>query len=318
MESKKMNGNAIIFSGRSNPELGLKINEILGKTPGAITIGNFSDGEITVKLEDNIRGQDVFIIQPTNPPADNLLELLLIIDAARRASARRITAVIPYFGYARQDRKDQPRVPISARLVMDTIVTAGVDRIVAMDLHSTQMQGFVNIPFDHLYAKSIFIDPLKELVKRKDFAIVTPDVGGIKIARSYAKILGLPLTIIDKRRPKPNKTEVMNVIGSADMKHALIIDDMIDTGGSVTEAAALLKKHGAETITVAVTHGLFSGNCVQRLMDSPIDLVMTTDSIAIPEAKRFPKLKILSAAPLLAEAIKRIHNEESISFLFEF
>ncbi|MFH1213058.1 MAG: ribose-phosphate pyrophosphokinase [Candidatus Neomarinimicrobiota bacterium] len=313
-----MDDKAIIFSGRSNPELGRQINKILGLTPGAISIANFSDGEISIKLEDNIRGQDVFIVQSTNPPAENLLELLLIIDAARRASARRITAVIPYYGYARQDRKDQPRVPISARLVMDTIVTAGVDRIMAMDLHSTQIQGFVNIPFDHLYAKSIFVEPLKELIRRRDFAIVTPDVGGIKIARSYAKILGLPLTIIDKRRPKPNKSEVMNVIGNADTKNALIIDDMIDTGGSITEAATLLKKHGAETITVVATHALFSGNCIQRLTDSPIDLVIITDSIAIPEEKYFPKLKVLSAAPMLAEAIKRIHNEESISSLFEF
>ena len=312
-----MKDDAIIFCGRSNPALGCRINEILRLTPGKVTIGNFSDGEITIKLEDNIRGKDVFIIQSTNPPAENLLELLLIIDAARRASARRITAVIPYYGYARQDRKDQPRVPISARLVMDMIVVAGVDRIMAMDLHSTQIQGFVNIPFDHLYAKPIFFEPLRELVKRRDFAIVTPDVGGIKIARSYAKILGLPLTIIDKRRPKPNMSEVMNVIGESDMKHALIIDDMIDTGGSITEAAELLKKHGALTITAVATHGLFSGNCVQRLTDLPIDRVITTDSVAIPDEKRFAKLQILSAAPMLAEAIKRIHNEESISSLFE-
>jgi len=312
-----MKDDAIIFWGRSNPELGSRISAILEMTPGAITIGNFSDGEITIKLEDNIRGKDVFIIQSTNPPAENLLELLLIIDAARRASARRITAVIPYYGYARQDRKDQPRVPISARLVMDTIVIAGVDRIMAMDLHSTQIQGFVNIPFDHLYAKSIFVEPLREIVKKRAFSIVTPDVGGIKIARSYAKILGLPLTIIDKRRPKPNMSEVMNVIGESDMKHALIIDDMIDTGGSVAEAATLLKKHGAENVTVVATHGLFSGDCVRRLTESPIDRVNITDSIAIPEHKRFAKLQILSAAPMLAEAIKRIHNEESISSLFE-
>ena len=312
-----MKNDAIIFWGRSNPQLGHRINEILGLTPGAIKIGNFSDGEITVKLEDNIRGKDVFIIQPTNPPAENILELLLIIDAARRASAGRITVVLPYYGYARQDRKDQPRVPISARLILDTIVVAGANRIMAMDLHSTQIQGFVNIPFDHLYAKPIFVEPLRKLVGKRDFSIVTPDVGGIKVARSYAKILGLPLTIIDKRRPKPNMTEVMNVIGESNMKHALIIDDMIDTGGSVTEAAALLKEHKAETITVVATHGLFSGDCVKRLSDSPIDRVIVTDSVAIPEEKHFAKLQILSAAPMLAEAIKRIHNEESISSLFE-
>ena len=312
-----MKNNGIIFCGRSNPQLGYRINEILGIKPGAIKISNFSDGEITVKLEDNIRGKDVFIIQSTNPPAENILELLLIIDAARRASARRITAVLPYYGYARQDRKDQPRVPISARLILDTIVAAGANRIMAMDLHSTQIQGFVNIPFDHLYAKPIFVEPLRKLVGKRDFSIVTPDVGGIKVARSYAKILGLPLTIIDKRRPKPNMTEVMNVIGESNMKHALIIDDMIDTGGSVTEAAALLKEHKAETITVVATHGLFSGDCVKRLSDSPIDRVIVTDSVAIPEEKHFAKLQILSAAPMLAEAINRIHNEESISSLFE-
>jgi len=313
----KMKNDAIIFWGRSNPQLGRRINEILGLNPGAIKIGNFSDGEITVKLEDNVRGKDVFIIQSTNPPAENILELLLIIDAARRASAGRITVVLPYYGYARQDRKDQPRVPISARLILDTIVAAGANRIMAMDLHSTQIQGFVNIPFDHLYAKPIFLEPLRKLVGKRDFSIVTPDVGGIKVARSYAKILGLPLTIIDKRRPKPNMSEVMNVIGKSDMKHALIIDDMIDTGGSVTEAAALLKEHKTETITIVATHGLFSGDCVKRLSDSPIDRVIVTDSVAIPEEKHFAKLQILSAAPMLAEAIKRIHNEESISSLFE-
>jgi len=313
----KMKNDAIIFWGRSNPQLGRRINEILGLNPGAIKIGNFSDGEITVKLEDNVRGKDVFIIQSTNPPAENILELLLIIDAARRASAGRITVVLPYYGYARQDRKDQPRVPISARLILDTIVAAGANRIMAMDLHSTQIQGFVNIPFDHLYAKPIFLEPLRKLVGKRDFSIVTPDVGGIKVARSYAKILGLPLTIIDKRRPKPNMSEVMNVIGKSDMKHALIIDDMIDTGGSVTEAAALLKEHKTETITIVATHGLFSSDCVKRLSDSPIDRVIVTDSVAIPEEKHFAKLQILSAAPMLAEAIKRIHNEESISSLFE-
>jgi ribose-phosphate pyrophosphokinase len=315
--SPNMKNNGIIFCGRSNPQLGYRINEILGIKPGAIKISNFSDGEITVKLEDNIRGKDVFIIQSTNPPAENILELLLIIDAARRASARRITAVLPYYGYARQDRKDQPRVPISARLILDTIVAAGANRIMAMDLHSTQIQGFVNIPFDHLYAKPIFVEPLRKLIGKRDFSIVTPDVGGIKVARSYAKILGLPLTIIDKRRPKPNMSEVMNVIGEKDMKHALIIDDMIDTGGSITEAAALLKEYGTETIIAVATHGLFSGDCVKRLSDSPIDRVIVTDSVAIPEEKHFAKLQILSAAPMLAEAIKRIHNEESISSLFE-
>lgn len=309
---------AKVFSGRSNPELTRKIVQLLGAVPGRLTIGNFSDGEIWVKFDESIRGEDIFIVQSTNPPAENILELLLIIDAARRASARRITAVIPYYGYARQDRKDQPRVPISARLIMDAIVSAGANRIVAMDLHSTQIQGFVNIPFDHLYAKKILVDPLRELVREGNFTVVAPDVGGIKIARSYAKILDLPLIIIDKRRPAPNKTEVMNIIGGTDFQDILIIDDLIDTGGTIYEASRLLKEKGAGKIIVAATHGVFSGNCVARIMESPIDLVITTDSIALPPERRFPKLQILSAAPLLAEAIRRIHSEESLSLLFEF
>ncbi|MDO9548225.1 MAG: ribose-phosphate pyrophosphokinase [Candidatus Marinimicrobia bacterium] len=309
---------ARVFSGRANPNLTREINEILGLTPGKISISNFSDGEIWLRFEENIRGADVFIVQPTNPPAENILELLLILDAARRASAKRITAVIPYYGYARQDRKDQPRVPISSRLIMDEIVNAGADRIVAMDLHSSQIQGFVNIPFDHLYAKTIFIEPLKKLIAGKKHTIVVPDVGGIKFARSYAQILGLPLTIIDKRRPEPNKAEVMNIIGDSQLEHVLLIDDMIDTGGTIAQAAELLKSNGAKTITVAATHGLFSGDCIRRLTESPVDKIIVTDSLSIPEERAFPKLEIVSAAPMFAEAIKRIHYEESISSLFDF
>ncbi|MBN2601191.1 MAG: ribose-phosphate pyrophosphokinase [Candidatus Marinimicrobia bacterium] len=313
-----MDINARVFSGRANPNLTREINEILGLTPGKISISNFSDGEIWLRFEENIRGADVFIVQPTNPPAENILELLLILDAARRASAKRITAVIPYYGYARQDRKDQPRVPISSRLIMDEIVNAGADRIVAMDLHSSQIQGFVNIPFDHLYAKTIFIEPLKKLIAGKKYTIVVPDVGGIKFARSYAQILGLPLTIIDKRRPQPNKAEVMNVIGESQLEHVLLIDDMIDTGGTIVQAAELLKKNGAKTITVAATHGLFSGDCIRRLTESAVDKIIVTNSLSIPEERMFPKLEIVSASPMFAEAIKRIHNEESISSLFDF
>lgn len=313
-----MNFEARIFSGRSNPELTAEINDILRTPPGQISISNFSDREIHLRFEENIRGRDVFIVQSTNPPADNILELLLIIDAARRASAGRITAVIPYYGYARQDRKDQPRVPISSRLILDMIVSAGANRIVAMDLHSTQIQGFVNIPFDHLYAKTIFIDRLKQIINTGDFSIVAPDIGSIKFARSYAKILGTPLTIIDKRRPSSNKAEVMNVIGESKLKDALIIDDMIDTGSTVVQAATLIKDNGGGKVIVAVTHGIFSGECIKRIMSSPIDKVIVSNSIAISKERMFPKLEIISAAPLLAEAIKRIHNEESISSLFEF
>ncbi len=307
-----------IFSGRSNPGLSDEIVKILGVSKGNISIRNFSDGEIWLKFEENIRGEDVFIVQSTNAPAENILELLLIIDAARRASARRITAVIPYYGYARQDRKDQPRVPISSRLIMDCIASAGADRIVTMDLHSTQIQGFVNIPFDHLYAKSIFIEPLRKLTTDKDFAIIAPDIGGIKFARSYAQILGLPLTIIDKRRPRPNEAEVMNVIGDTNFKHALIVDDIIDTGGTVAQAARLLKDRGFESINIAATHGLFSGPCVERLMDAPIDRIIVSNSLPQMTSQQFPKLQVISAASLFAEAIKRIHREESISSLFEF
>jgi len=313
-----MNINARVFSGRAHPNLTREINEILGLTPGKISISNFSDGEIWLRFEENIRGADVFIVQPTNPPAENILEMLLIIDAARRASAKRITAVIPYYGYARQDRKDQPRVPISSRLIMDEIVSAGADRIVAMDLHSSQIQGFVNIPFDHLYAKTIFIEPLKKLIAGKKYTIVVPDVGGIKFARSYAQILGLPMTIIDKRRPRPNKAEVMNIIGESHLEHVLLIDDMIDTGGTIVQAAELLKSKGAKTITVTATHGLFSGDCIRNLTESPMDKIIVTNSLSIPEERTFPKLEIVSAAPMFAEAIKRIHYEESISSLFDF
>ncbi len=313
-----MNFKARVFSGRSNPDLSCKINEILGMSLGKISLKNFSDGEIWVRFEENIRGVDIFIVQSTNPPAENILELLLIIDAAKRASARRITAVIPYYGYARQDRKDQPRVPISARLFMDTIVSAGADRIVAMDLHSTQIQGFVNIPFDHLYAKSIFLDHLKEITTNREYTVVAPDVGGIKLARSYAKILGVSLTIIDKRRPGPNEAEVMNIIGKTRIKNALVIDDIIDTGGTVIQASKLLEKGGCESIIVLATHGLFSGQCISRIMESPIDKVIVSNSISIKPERKFPKLEIISAAPILAEAITRIHKEESISSLFEF
>jgi len=313
-----MKFNGKIFTGRANPELAFEICKELDVEPGQITIRNFSDGEIWVKIEENIRGEDVFIIQPTVPPSDNILELLLILDAAKRASAKRITAVIPYCGYARQDRKDQPRVPISARLLMDLIVTAGASRILTMDLHSIQIQGFVNIPFDHLYAKSIFIDRLKDIVKSDHFTVVSPDVGGIKFARSYAKVLNLPFAIIDKRRTGPNKAEVLNIIGDQSPKNALIIDDMIDTGGTIVEASKLLKEKGCDKIIAVASHGLFSGQAKEKIMKSPIEKVIVTNSIKINDSKIFPKLEIISAAPLLAEAIRRINNEESISILFEF
>ena len=313
-----MEHEARIFAGRSNPELANAINRELGLEPGKISIKNFSDGEIWLRFEENIRGRDVFIVQSTNPPAENIVELLLLLDAARRSSAHRITAVIPYYGYGRQDRKDQPRVPISARLIMDAIVSAGADRIVAMDLHSTQAQGFVNIPFDHLYAKGAFLDLLKKITAQEKYTVVAPDAGGIKLARSYAKILGAPLTIIDKRRPSPNQAEVMNVIGEKDIANALIFDDLIDTAGTITQAAEVLKKNGAKQIIAVATHGLFSGPAVPRLTNSQIDKIFVSDTIKITESKIFPKLQIVSVAPILAKAIWGIHKEESISKLFDF
>jgi ribose-phosphate pyrophosphokinase len=309
---------ARVFAGRSNPELAEKIYQNLGQEPGDIQFKNFSDGEIWLKFEKNIRGADVFLIQSTNPPADNILELLLMIDAAKRASARRITAVFPYFGYARQDRKDQPRVPISARLIMNMITSAGASRIVALDLHSTQIQGFVDIPFDHLYAKTIFIDRLRELISHEHFTVVAPDVGGIKTSRSYAKLLGCPLTILDKRRPAPNQAEIMNIIGEGNIRNAIIIDDIIDTGGTIVQAAELLADRGCKTIIIVATHGLFSGDCARQLAEAPISKVIISDSVPLSPAHYFDKLEIISAAPLLAEVIDRIHNEQSISTLFDF
>jgi len=307
-----------VFSGRSNPELTKQINSHLSYPEGKVDFRDFSDGEIWLRYKNNIRGADVFIVQPTNPPSDNIIELLLMIDAAKRASAKRITAVIPYFGYARQDRKDQPRVPISSRVFMDTIVSAGANRILTMDLHSSQIQGFANIPFDHLYAKPIFIERLKKLISGKKYTMVSPDIGGVKFSRSYAKVLNLPLAIVDKRRPKHNQAEVVHLIGKTDFEHVLIVDDMIDTGGTVTEVANMLEERGCKSITVVATHGLFSGDCVKKITNSPIDKVIVTNSVNTPEEKRFDKLEVVSAAQLLADAIMRIHNEESISKIFDF
>ena len=307
-----------VFSGRANPQLTKEINSHLSYPEGKIDFSNFADGEIWLRYRNNIRGADVFIVQPTNAPAENIIELLLMIDAAKRASAKRITAVIPYFGYARQDRKDQPRVPISSRVFMDAIVSAGANRILTMDLHSSQIQGFANIPFDHLYAKPIFVERLKKLIAGKNYTMVSPDIGGVKFSRSYAKVLDLPLAIVDKRRPAHNRAEVVNIIGETDFEHVLIVDDMIDTGGTVTEVAKMLKKRNCKSITVVATHGLFSGNCVKSIMNSPIDRVIVSNSVSIPEEKQFDKLEIVSAAQLLADAIMRIHNEESISKIFDF
>lgn len=284
---------------------------------GDLTLSRFSEGEIRVKINENIRGKDVFIIQPTCPPPnETLMELLILLDAIRRASAQRITAVMPYFGYARQDRKDQPRVPITAKLVANLITAAGANRVLTMDLHAGQIQGFFDIPLDHLYALTVFErhiwrKGLKQLV------VVSPDVGGIKMARAYAKRLRAGLAIVDKRRDSPSATAVMHILGEVKGKTCLLIDDLIATGSSLLEAASALKRAGALAVYACVTHAVLSGPARSRLSASPLQELIVTDTIPIAPAHRHPKLRVVSVAPLLAEAIERIHYAQSISSLFD-
>ncbi len=315
MPPLKTNRELKIFSGRSNPTLAKKIASFLHKPLGKITIKNFSDGEIWIKYEENIRGTDVFIVQPTNNPADNLLELLIMLDAAHRASADRVTAVIPYFGYARQDRKDQPRVSISAKLVANLIAETHCDRVLTMDLHAPQIQGFFDIPLDHLYAAAIFIDHFKSH-NIPNLAVVSPDIGGINLARSYARRLGCDLAMLDKRREKHNVCTVTHLIGNVKDKNILIVDDIVDTAGTLINGIKILKESGAKDIYVASTHALLSGEAVHRLQTSPITKIFFTDSLQIPPEKVIDKMEILSVSGLLAEAITRIHEERSISDLF--
>lgn len=303
-----------IFAGRSNLALSRAIAESYGTTLGKATIKSFSDGELYVKFEQSIRGEDVYVIQSTPPPGDNIMELLLLLDAAKRASVKRVTAVIPYFGYARQDRKDQPRVSIASKLMANILVEAGADRILTMDLHAAQIQGFFDIPLDHLYASRMFVDhftanPVENLT------VVAPDVGSLKMARSYAKRLGSGLAFIDKRRPRQNVAEVMNIIGEVAGKNILIVDDLIDTAGTLTNAAVALKERGALSITATCTHPILSGPAYQRIEDSPIDELLVTDTI--PLRKPSEKIKVLSVAGIFAEAIQRIHTNDTISALFD-
>ena len=307
-----------IFSGNANIALAKDIcRDLKAKLQDAL-VGRFSEGEIRVKINENVRGKDVFVVQPTCPPSnDNLMELLIMIDALRRASAQRITAVIPYFGYARQDRKDQPRVPITAKLVANLLTTAGANRILTMDLHAGQIQGFFDIPVDHLFAVGIFIDYFMR-ENSKDLVIVSPDVGGIKMARAYAKRMGAGLAIIDKRRASAEKTEVMHVMGDVEGKDAIIVDDMIATGSSLIEAAAVLKEYKAKSIQAAVSHGVLSGPAIERIEKcKELEKLLITDSIPLEDGRKHPKIEVLSIAELLGEAIKRIHNEESVSSLFD-
>jgi ribose-phosphate pyrophosphokinase len=283
-------------------------------SPGTIDIRTFSDGEIWVKFMDNIRGRDVFIIQSTQPPAENLMELLLMIDAGKRASARRVTAVIPYFGYARQDRKDQPRVSISAKLVANLITVAGADRVITMDLHAAQIQGFFDIPFDHLYASPIFSGLFKD--HKENFVVVSPDVGGIKLARSYAKRLEAGLVVIDKRRQKHNQVEEMNIIGDVNGKDVLIVDDLIDTGGTFVNAIEAIKARGAKNIYGAVTHAVLSDHAIEKINNSAMTKLYVTDSIPLTNNVG-EKIVVRTASGLIAEAIIRSCRNESISSLFE-
>ncbi len=304
-----------IFSGTSNPELAKKIADYIGIPLGSIDLKKFSDGEIWAKYKENIRGSEVYLIQSTHHPAENLLELLIMIDAAKRSSVATVTAVIPYFGYSRQDRKDQPRVSITAKLIANLISVAGADRVIMMDLHAAQIQGFFDIPCDHLYASPVFMDLFKN--KSDSLVVVSPDVGGIKLARSYAKRLQANLVVIDKRRPKQNYSEVMNIIGDVNGKDVLLVDDLIDTGGTFIAAIKALKEKGANKIYGAVTHALLSGNAVEEIENSEITKLYVTDSIPLTNKGKSKKIVVRSASSLLAEAIRRTHNHESISSLFD-
>jgi ribose-phosphate pyrophosphokinase len=306
-----------LITGNANRPLALKVSEYYGMPLTNTTVTTFSDGEIMVQINENIRGSDVFVIQPTCAPVNhNIMELLLIIDALKRASARRITAVIPYYGYARQDRKVQPRVPISSKLVADLITAAGAHRLITIDLHAAQIQGFFNIPVDHLYAAPVLADYIRRC-NFENFVIVSPDAGGVERARSFAKRLNASLAIVDKRREAVNVAKVMHVIGDVKDKNVAILDDMIDTAGTITQAAQALKDNGAKKVYAVCSHAVLSGPAIERINNSVIEEVITTDTIPLDsKLEACKKIKVLSIAPLLAEAIKRIHEETSVSSLF--
>lgn len=312
------NGKALVFSGRANLELAKNICAYMKVPLGKIIVRDFSDKEIYVRIEENVRGGDIFIIQPTCTPVNtNLMELLIITDALRRASAKRITAVIPYYGYGRQDRKCEPRVPITAKLVADLLHTAGIDRALTVDLHAGQIQGFFNIPLDHLFAMNVLVSYIKGLGLR-NLMVISPDAGGVERARAYAKRLGASLAIIDKRREGPNEAKAMNIIGDVRDKVAFIVDDMIDTAGTLMEATDALIAAGASEVHACCSHAVLSGEACARIRNSPIKSIVTTDTIPMgDELSRLGKIKVLSVAPLLGEAIMRIHSESSISSLFD-
>jgi ribose-phosphate pyrophosphokinase len=310
--------NLKLFSGRANPPLARRIADYLGATLGRVRISTFPDGELMVKLEDDVRGRDVFIIQPTcYPPSENLLELLIFIDCARRASAERVTAVIPYYGYARQDRKDEGRVPITAKLTANLIATAGADRVLSMDLHAAQIQGFFDIPVDNLLAEPVLSRHFAQM-NLPDLVLVSPDVGNVKRARKYSQRLGGELAIINKRRVSGSETETGHIIGDVKDRTVLMMDDMISTAGTVTNAAVLCREKGARRVLVGATHAVLCDQAMERLSTAPIDEIVVTDTIPVSDAKlkALPRLKVLSVADLMGEAIHRIHNNESVSNLF--
>ena len=306
----------ILFSGNANPKLAQEIAEYLGVPMGVADVSQFSDGEVYVQLNENVRGADVFVVQPTSPPVDHhLMELLIMIDSLRRASAHRITAVIPYFGYARQDRKVQPRGPISAKLVADLIAISGANRVLTMDLHAGQIQGFFNIPVDHLYAAPVLLRYFQEQ-ECHEAVVVAPDAGGVERARAFAKRLGTSLAFIDKRREGPNDAKVMHIVGDVKDRDVIIVDDIIDTAGTIAQSVEALRKEGARRIYASCTHPVLSGPAIERIENSALEEMVVTNTIPLDERRSSKKLSVLSVAPLLGEAIDRIHRETSVSSLF--
>jgi ribose-phosphate pyrophosphokinase len=306
----------LLMAGTANEPLAEEIAEQLNQPLCRVTLRRFADGEICAKIDENVRGQDVYIVQPTNPPAENLLELLILTDAAKRASAARVTAVIPYYGYARQDRKDQPRVAISAKLMANLIATAGADRVLGLDFHQHQLQGFFDIPVDHLYAAPVLVQHYRQK-RMHNLVVVAPDAGAAKMARGFAKRLDASLAIIDKRRPSANIAEVVNVVGEVDDRDCLVVDDMIDTAGTMTEGVMALKRLGARDVYCCASHALLSGPAVDRFTASEVREVAVTNTVNLPEDRRFDRLKVLSIAPLLAQAIRFTHSDQSVSSLFD-
>lgn len=305
-----------LLSGSANGPLAEEMAEYLEIPLCDVETRKFADGEIFVKINENLRGADCYILQPTNPPADHLVELLLLLDAARRGSPFKVTAVVPYFGYARADRKDQPRVAIGAKLVANLITAAGADRVMTIDLHSHQIQGFFDIPLDHLYGSILFLEYYRRKGLGENLVLVGPDVGSAKMVRGFAKRLDASIALIDKRRPAPNEAEVMNLIGDVEGKTAIVVDDLIDTGGTFAQTAYALVENGAERVLGCATHALLSGPASERLQKAPYEEIAVLNTIYIPEERRFPKLQVLSVAPLLSQAVKNNHEYRSVSALF--